>query len=178
MRQDSVVGIYDSLAVAKKAIRQLEANDFPTGDVSLVATNLEDDDETHGYVVKGDRTEKDAIMGGGIGGVLGLLAGAAFFWIPGVGPIFLAGPLATALVGTAVGTLVGAMSGWGVPDDQLEKYEQLIKEGKVLVIAHGDSLEVARAERILAETDAREVEAHYTASDESPEVDDRAEERK
>jgi len=173
MSEDSVVGVYVSLPAAKRAIRQLKENEFSTHNVSLIATNLEDDDEIHGFVSHGDRSEKDAMVGGGIGGVLGLLAGAAFFWIPGVGPIFLAGPLATALVGTAVGTLVGAMSGWGVPDEKLEEYEQKVKQGKVLIVAHGDSLEVARAERILAETDAEHVDSHYSSSDESPEVDDR-----
>ena len=55
------------------------------------------------------------------GGIFGLLVGAVFIWVLGVGPL-LAGSLATALVGGVEGAaaggglegLLGALTGWGV----------------------------------------------------------------
>src|SRR4029453_4704835 len=40
------------------------------------------------------------------GGVWGLLFGAAFFFIPGIGPVVLAGPLVASLVGALEGAVV------------------------------------------------------------------------
>lgn len=45
------------------------------------------------------------------GGLFGLPAGAAFLWIPAVGPLFILGPLASAALGAIEGGAVGRLLG-------------------------------------------------------------------
>ena len=45
------------------------------------------------------------------GGLWGLLVGAAFFWVPGVGPLLVAGPVAAWIIGDLEGgVVVGGLS--------------------------------------------------------------------
>ena len=92
------------------------------------------------------------------GGLFGLVIGAAFLVLPGVGPVVVAGPLAAAVVaaiegalaGTALGSLAGALVGCGVPKDRAIKYETQVKGGKFLVLVRSSREAVARAHSLLA----------------------------
>ena len=79
--------------------------------------------------------------------------------------VVIAGPLA-AMTGVVVGGLIGAISGWGVHKDHIAKYEQKIKSGKVLVLAHGsDPQKVAAAEKLLQTTKPDEIHLHAEVDD-------------
>ena len=107
-----------------------------------------------------------------MGGVFGLLVGSAFLWLPGVGPLVIAGSLTSILLGSAEGALAGAAVGgilsglaaWGISKQHILKYEETIKAGKYVVIAHGSAAEAARAGEILKGTGAAEVNAHATTA--------------
>ncbi len=62
-----------------------------------------------------------------------------------------------AVAGAAGGGLLGALVGWGVSKDHILKYEEKLKSGKFLVIAHGSPEEVVRAHNILQGSGASEV---------------------
>ena len=51
--------------------------------------------------------------------------------------VVVAGPLAAAIAGAGAGGvtagLVGALIGWGIPEDRLKEYEQGIKDGGILI---------------------------------------------
>jgi hypothetical protein len=168
MTQQSVVGVYDSMAKAEAAVRMLDRDRFPIQQVSIVARNLESEKEIHGYVTAGDVAKSAAGLGAWVGGLFGLLVGAAFLWVPGFGPLLVAGPFAAALLGglegalagAAGGGILGALVGWGVSKEHILKYEEVLKGGKYLVIAHGGDMEVARARKILAATGADELTVH------------------
>lgn len=104
----------------------------------------------------------------GRGGLWGLLFGSALFVIPGVGPLFAAGPLVAWIAGGLEGaTLVGGMSalgaglyGIGIPKDSVLSYETQIKAGKFVVIAHGTRDEVDKSQAILVESDHHDGNAH------------------
>src|SRR5688500_13249554 len=78
-----------------------------------------------------------AVAGAGIGGLAGLLVGAAALAIPGVGPFIAAGPIAAALggmvAGSAAGGIIGALSSVGVPEEYARDYAARIEEGQSLV---------------------------------------------
>lgn len=169
----NVVAVFPQLAAAKAAIKQLSHDGVSQDHISLVAHSLEDDIEVQSFLTHGDKTETDAARGAVVGGLLGLLAGAAFFWIPGFGPLVILGPLATGFTGGAVGALVGAMTGWGIPQDHVHRYEQKIQAGGVLVIVHGSPLLVSAAYRILSEANPQELTLYAKDSADSPEIDDR-----
>jgi hypothetical protein len=168
MNQQSVVGVYDVLAKAEDAIRTLDRTGFPVKQVSIVAKDLESEREVHGYVNACDVAKGGAGTGAWLGGFFGLLFGAAFLWIPGFGPLFVAGPLSAALLGgiegavagAAGGGLLGALFGWGVSRQHILKYEERVKGGKYLVIAHGSPDEVERARAALEDTQPEELNVH------------------
>lgn len=164
----SVVGIYKSIADAEDAIEKLNSGGFPINQVSIVAQDLESERQVHGFVTTGDVAKTGATAGAWMGGLFGVLIGAAFVWVPGFGPLLVAGPLAAALlggiegavVGAAGGGLLGSLVGWGVSNQHILKYEEIVKGGKYLVIAHGTEEEVMVAHKLLDQTNTDELNVH------------------
>jgi hypothetical protein len=61
--------------------------------MSIVGEDYHTDEQVVGYYNAGDRMKYWGKLGAFWGGILGMLFGAAFFVIPGLGPILVAGPL-------------------------------------------------------------------------------------
>jgi hypothetical protein len=107
-------------------------------------------------------------MGAFWGGLWGMLFGAAFFVIPGLGPILVAGPLVAWIVGALEGAVVvGGLSALGaglysigIPKDSVVKYETALKSDKFILLAHGTVVEVAKAREILERTRPVEIAVH------------------
>jgi hypothetical protein len=103
-------------------------------------------------------------MGAFWGGLWGLLLGAAFFAIPGIGPVVVAGPLVSWIVGALEGAVVvgglsalgAGLASIGIPRDSILKYETALKADKFLLIAHGTPEQVDRAKSILERTSTAE----------------------
>ena len=84
------------------------------------------------------------------GGFWGLLFGSAFFWVPGIGQVLVAGPLVMWIVGALEGavmtgglTALGAgLYSIGIPKNSVLQYETKVKNGKLLLVAHGTADEV------------------------------------
>jgi len=170
MNEECVVGVYESLKKAEQAVRILRRGDFPWEQVSLVSSGLADKPEVAQVLEMGDDSIRDAAIGAGLGGVVGVLAGLGAVAVCGVGAIFMFGPVAAGLTAATVGAFLGGLAGWGVHRRDIEHYEQCIKNGSVLVVANGSPLELVDAKRILQETDAAEVRMHARTSSEAPEV--------
>lgn len=116
----------------------------------------------------GDDMEKNAAIGAGTGGLLGLLAGAGVVTVAKGEAVVLLGPIiATSAI---VGTFVGAMFGWGVHLNQLSWYERKVKAGKSLLLVHGNPLEVARAKRVLQDTHPAELHLRAESSADAYEI--------
>jgi uncharacterized membrane protein len=173
MNEECVVGVYDSLKKAEQAVRILQCGDFPSRQVSLVASGRAGALDLGPQLVLEDDAARDAAIGAGLGSVMGVLAGIAAVTISGAGLVFLAGPVVAALTGATVGAFLGGLAGWGVHRNHIQYYEQCVKDGSVLVIASGNPLETAAAERMLKETDVVEVRLHAKTCSEAPEVAER-----
>ncbi len=171
MYEECVVGVYDSLAHAEEAVRILHRADFPGRQISLVASHMPTKPELAAELKMGDDSVRDAAIGAGLGGVVGILAGIGAMVVAGAGiVVFLAGPIGVGALGTVVGAFLGGMSGWGVHHEHIQHYEELVKQGKVLVIANGNPLDLVHAERVLKETNVVEVNLHSRTSSEAAEV--------
>ncbi len=107
---NAVVAIYQSHAEAETAIKELQQSGFDMQKLSIVGRNYHTDEHVVGYYNTGDRMKYWGKLGAFWGGFWGLLFGSAFFMIPGVGPLLVAGPL----VGWIVGALEGAVVVGGV----------------------------------------------------------------
>jgi hypothetical protein len=171
-QENSTVGIYTSMDAAEEAVRQLGQGGFPIQNVSIIARDLGTESKVHGFVTPCDVAKSSARTGAWVGGIFGLLAGAAFLWVPGVGPLIVAGSLASALLGGLEGAVAGAATtgvlGWlfslGIGKEHILKYEQSVKAGKYLVIAHGSPDDVNKAKQILSGTKPAELNVHAPAA--------------
>ena len=82
----------------------------------------------------------------------GLLFGSAFFAIPGIGPILVAGPLVAWIVGALEGAAVvdglsaagAGLYSIGIPKNSVIGYETAVKSDKFVLIVHGTAAEVRR----------------------------------
>ncbi len=157
MSEHCIVRVYPSLEDAEAAVKRLSENGFPINRVSIVTKSIESSKRLHGFITAGDVTTPGAGSGAWMGGLFGLLLGAAFVWVPGLGPLFVAGPFAAALLGgmerVATGAtgdgLLSALQGWGVSKEQIMMYEDVIRGGTSLLIGNGDEPSVRRAATLL-----------------------------
>jgi hypothetical protein len=167
-KNNAVVAIYKSHTEAEAAVKELQQSGFDMKKLSIVGRDYHTDEHVVGYYNAGDRMKCWGKLGAFWGGIWGLLFGSAFFLIPGIGPLLVAGPLVSWVVGALEGAVVvGGLSAigaglysLGIPKDSILQYETALKSGKFVVIAHGSSLETAQARKIISDTSVEAVEDH------------------
>jgi uncharacterized membrane protein len=165
---NAVVAIYDSHSQAEQAVKELQKSGVDMKKLSIVGKDYHTDEQVVGYYNTGDRMKYWGKLGAFWGGLWGMLFGAAFFAIPGLGPVLVAGPLVAWIVGALEGAVVvggiGAIGAGlysiGIPKDSVVKYETAIKSDKFLVLAHGTTSEVAKVKDIMQTTHPVEVGLH------------------
>lgn len=166
--KNSVVAVFGTHDKAEEAILQLEKDGFDMKDLSIVGKDFHTEEHAVGYYNTGDRMLYWGKLGAFWGACWGLLAGSAFFWVPGVGPLLVAGPLVvwivSALEGAAVvgglSALGGALTGIGIPRNSVVMYETEVKNGKFLLVAHGSPAAVAQARDLLNRNAPTMVKVH------------------
>jgi len=99
-------------------------------------------------------------VGGTLGGLAGIAAGAGALVIPGIGPILAVGPLAAGLTGAAAGGLTGALVDMGIPEDRGNYYEEQVKQGNILAVVESKENMVDEVSDVMRKNDARDVERH------------------
>src|SRR5271166_1351182 len=155
---NSVVAIYKTHSQAEEAVKELQRSGFDMKKMSIVGKDYHTDEHVVGYYNTGDRMKYWGKMGAFWGGIWGWLFGAAFFAIPGIGPVLVAGPLVAWIVGALEGAVVvGGVSaigaglyGLGIPKDSVIQYELALQTDKFLLLLHGTAPEVEKARKILA----------------------------
>ncbi|MGO8789795.1 MAG: general stress protein [Terriglobia bacterium] len=165
---NAVVAIYDSHLQAEEAVKELQKSGVDMKKLSIVGKDYHTDEQVVGYYNTGDRMKYWGKLGAFWGGLWGMLFGSAFFAIPGLGPVLVAGPLVAWVVGALEGAAVvgglGAIGAGlcsiGIPKDSVVTYETAIKSDKFLVLVHGTANEVAKAKDIMQTTRPAEVALH------------------
>jgi len=166
--KNSVVAIYATHSQAEEAVKELQRSGFDMKKMSIVGKDYHTDEHVVGYYNAGDRMKYWGKQGAFWGGIWGMLFGAAFFAVPGIGPVLVAGPLVAWIIGALEGAVVaGGLSALcaglysiGIPKDSVVKYELALKSDKFLLLAHGTADEVAKAKDIMKTTHAVEVALH------------------
>jgi uncharacterized membrane protein len=169
---NAVVAIYDTHVGAEEAVKELQRAGIEMSTLSIIGKDTHTDEHAVGYYNNGDRMKRWGKTGAFWGGFWGLLFGSAFFAIPGIGPILVAGPavawIVSALEGAAV---VGGLSavgaglyGIGIPKDSIVEYETALKTDKFLLMVHGTAAEVAKAKDIIATTQPSNLNLHATGA--------------
>jgi len=166
--RDRVVAVYRTHTDAEAVVKELQRAGIDMHALSIVGRDTHTDERVVGYYNAGDRMKYWGKTGAFCGALWGLLLGSAFFGIPGIGPILVAGPLVAWMVGALEGAVVvGGLSAigaglysMGIPKDSIVRYELALKTDKFLFMAHGTATEVARTKAILDITRADQVTLH------------------
>ena len=165
---NAVVAIYQSHSEAEAALKELQHSGFDMKKLSIVGRDYHTDEHVVGYYNIGDRMKAWGKIGAFWGWIWGCLFGSAFFLIPGIGPLIVAGPLVVWIVGALESAVVvGGLSAlgaglvsMGIPKDSILKYETALKTDKFVVIAHGTAEEANRAREIIARTNPETFNEH------------------
>ena len=155
---NAVVAVFDTHPEADEAVKELQRSGFDMKKLSVVGKDYHTEENVVGYYNAGDRMKHWGKFGAFWGGLWGLLFGAAFFWVPGIGPVLIGGPLVAWIVAALEGAVVvGGLSAigaglfsLGIPKDSIVIYESAVKAGKYVVVAHGTSQDVAKAKDIMS----------------------------
>ena len=162
-KTNSVVAVYESHDQVEKAIRELERDGFDMKHLSIVGKDYHTEEHVVGYYSTGDRMMRWGKIGAFWGGFWGLLFGSAFFWVPGMGPLLVGGPLVSWIIGALEGAVVvgglgalgGGLASIGIPKNSIVQYETEVRSGSYLLVAHGSVDEVEQAQEILGATQAK-----------------------
>ena len=165
---NAVIAIYNTHTGAETVIKELQKSGFDMKKLSIVGKDYHSEEDVIGYYNTGDRMMTWGKFGAFWGGLWGFLFGAAFFVVPGIGPLVVGGPLVSWIVGALEGAVVvGGLSALGaglysigIPKDSVLKYETAIKAGKFVVVVHGTADEAQHARKIIDVSGAEAVETH------------------
>jgi uncharacterized membrane protein len=158
--QNAVVAIYSSHVEAEQALEELQSGGIDMKSLSIVGKDTHTEEHAVGYYNAGDRMKYWGKSGAFWGGFWGLLFGSAFFVIPGVGPLLVAGPLVMWIVAALENAVVvGGLSAFGaglysigIPKDSVIEYETALKTNKFLLVVRAGAAEVEKAKHIIKNT--------------------------
>ena len=165
---ESFVAIYPTHTDAEAAVKELQHSGFDLRKLSIVGRDYHTDEHVVGYYNAGDRMKAWGKRGAFWGWIWGCLFGSAFFLIPGLGPVAVAGPrvgwLAGALESAAIvgglSALGAGLFSLGIPKDSVLQYETALKTDKFVLITHGSAAETTQAKQVLAGTSHENLEHH------------------
>lgn len=154
---DSVVAVFHTHPEAEQAVKELQRAGVNMHTLSIAAKDVHTDEQVVGYYNAGDRMKRWGKIGAFWGGFWGLLFGSAFFAIPGIGPILVAGPLVAWIIGAlegavvvgGVGAIGAGLASIGIPRNSVIKYEAELKSDKFVLIVHGTAADVVKAKEVL-----------------------------
>jgi uncharacterized membrane protein len=167
-KSEAVVAIYHTHLEAEKAVKELQRRGMDMRSLSIVAKDYHTEEHVVGYYNVGDRMKRWGSTGALWGGFWGILFGSAFFAIPGVGPLLVAGPLVAWIVGAlegaavvgGIGVLSAGLVSMGVPKNSVLEYETAIKSDKFLLIVSGNAAEVVKARELIETTNPAHLALH------------------
>ena len=168
LNKNSVIALFDQHPQAEKAVQELQQAGFDMKTLSIIGKGYHTEENVVGYYTTGDRMMHWGKNGAFWGGIWGMLFGSAFFMIPGIGPLVMAGPVVAWIVAALEGAaVVGGLSALGaglysigIPEKSVLQYETSLKAGKFMLAVHGTPDEVTRAKSILATAGASETRLH------------------
>lgn len=154
---NTIIAVFDTHTQAEQALKDLHSSGYDMGRLSIIGKGYHSEEKPLGFYTTGDRVKSWGGMGAFWGGLWGMLFGAAFFWLPGIGPVAAAGPFIQALVGAMEGAAVvgglsalgAALASIGVSKEAIVKYERELKADKYLLIVNGDATSTKKAREII-----------------------------
>lgn len=152
----TVTGLFRDQESAERAYLSATQAGYSTSDINVIMSE-ETRERYYGKHATletevGSKAAEGAAVGGALGATAGAIAAAiaaagTVLTMPGLG-LVIAGPVAAAVAGAGAGGvtagLVGALIGWGIPEDTLKEYETDVKNGGILIGLNSKNDEDAR----------------------------------
>lgn len=167
-----VTGVFRSRADAERAVNEIRNLGVPAEQIGLITPGANTDQVSAGVPVTD--TEEPGMgraMGAAVGGAVGAASGAtlglaaASLLVPGIGPVLAFGIVGAAtlgLVGAAAGSAIGDQIeeglGEGVPHEDVFVYEDALRHGKSILIAHVEDDQGDQAREIVKNAGAEDIE--------------------
>jgi len=167
-KNNSVVAVYPSHTAAETSINALQESGFDMKKLSIIGRDHSTDEHVVGYYNVGDQMNVWGKTGAFWSELWDSLHGSAFFWIPSLGPLLVAGPLVSWIVRALEGatkveglSVIGAsLSSQGMPKDSIMRYETALKTGKFVLIAYCSTKNAIIAQEVLNRTAPETLEHH------------------
>jgi len=128
------------------AVQRLLNRGIHKEDISIIGRNFQSEAKITGFITKKDiildGLASGAIYGSLFGSVLSLLSGVGVLFIPFLGAVVAAGPLAAALLGATSGALYGAIGAGlgsvlislGMTQERAAIYQTRVQAGEFLIV--------------------------------------------
>lgn len=176
------VGLFSTRQEAEQALHQLRDSGFNMDHISIVAKSGEglkdlassegsyDPSKTNAEQARGG-AGAGATAGAVTGGAIGLIGSLGVLALPGIGAVaevgfLLANTLLGGGIGAVSGGLIGALVGWGVPEDRANYYnDRVYNDNDYLVMVEGTDAEIRTAESILSRGGIRDWGIYGTAGE-------------
>lgn len=163
--ESAVVAVYNTHARTERGVSELRRAGVDLRTLSVIGKHTLTDEYAVGCYSDGTSLKNCGRTDVGWGLFWRLLVGSAFFAIPEIGPVLVAGPLAGRIVAalesaavlgglSAIGASLVAM---GIPRNCVSEYETALKTDKYLLLVNGSTIEVGKARGILESTLLAEV---------------------
>jgi hypothetical protein len=157
MLRNSIVTVYKTQAEVQQALGALTKSGFQSRNISVAARERHTATHAMGYFHFGDRMRYCGEVSQFWSHMWARMSEGAFFLIPGIGPLLVAGPLATwiasvvdgAIAIDGVSVLGATLYSVGIPMESILHYESALRSDKLLLIAYGRTDEITEAEEIL-----------------------------
>jgi cation transport regulator ChaB len=129
------------------AVQRLLNRGIAKEDISIIGRNFQTEAKITGFLTKKDiildGLTSGALYGSLFGSVLSLLSGVGVLFIPFLGTVVAAGPLAAALLGATSGALYGAIGAGlgsvlislGMAQERAAIYQTRVQAGEFLIVA-------------------------------------------
>ena len=144
-KQGWVIGTFTDRDSAERAYNSMLTRGYSEKDINLMMS----DETRNRYFAHENKADSElgtkAMESAGVGGAIGVTAGAILaaivavgtsIAIPGLG-LVIAGPIAAAMAGAGAGGLtggiIGALIGWGIPEERAKLYETDLKNGGIVL---------------------------------------------
>jgi len=160
---NTIFGVFDDAATARRAVDALRASPLKLDDVSIVSRT---DDGAGSMTHDGDVS---ASQGATVGAVWGGLVGLASLLIPGIGPFVAFGMLGAAITGAVTGAVVGGITAAlvdfsGIPEDDARGFEEMAHSGKTLVAVKARDEDAREVHRLLTSAGADSINDSETGT--------------
>jgi len=161
------VSIYPSSATVELALGELQTAGCDLRQVSIIGRGCHAKTQSIGFYSSEGRIQYKGRQSVFWDTLCVSLADAAFFWMPDLGPLLVVGRIVTFMVrgmedvelASGFSILGAALFVIGIPRNNINEYEQAIKDRKFLLLVHGQRQDVEYACEIL-HSETQQVAVH------------------